>query len=323
MPALTSEEYTALKAEIARSGIQVPVALDQDGNIIDGHNRVAIANELGIEDYPRQVKIYGTEEERRRDALALNMVRRHLTQQQKRKLIAAEIGRDPHRSDREIGRLLASDHKTVGSVRRELSGEIPRPSKPMTEAERVEAEMYGLYDIDRWIAYGLPDGVDRTTIVGHLNAVYDACVEACGDAEFLDPIRDHIVEPRIAALLDIEPEAEAVQRIGFYRVHPGLAVFPWVDDDMFAAIVDSIRRNGLLNPIILTHDRSTMVDGRIRYRACEAAGVEPHFETLPADYTEHQILARIWSENGVRASYTPDEIAKADAWRADMNGGGA
>ncbi len=41
----------ALRASIDRFGVLVPVAKDQHGNITDGHHRVRIADELGIE-YP-------------------------------------------------------------------------------------------------------------------------------------------------------------------------------------------------------------------------------------------------------------------------------
>lgn len=95
------------------------------------------------------------------------------------------------------------------------------------------------------------------------------------------------------------PDSE--ERIGFYRVHPFLALFPWVDDDLFASIVDSIKTIGLLHPIVLTHDRKTIVDGRIRYRACEAAGVEPRFTVLGPHYDERMILDAIWSLNVVRS----------------------
>jgi hypothetical protein len=91
------------------------------------------------------------------------------------------------------------------------------------------------------------------------------------------------------------------ERIGFYRVHPFLALFPWVDDELFATIVESIKTIGLLHPITLTHDRKIMVDGRVRYRACEAAGVEPKFIALGPHYTEHMILDVIWSLNMVRS----------------------
>jgi hypothetical protein len=132
MPALSEDEYAALKADIAERGIVVPVVEDQHGNVLDGHHRVRIAAELGI-GYPTELRNVADDDEARRVAFALNLARRHLTREQRRQLIAREITADPGRSDREIGRLLGVDHKTVGSVRRELRGEVPHPEIP-TEA---------------------------------------------------------------------------------------------------------------------------------------------------------------------------------------------
>ena len=49
-PPLSDEEYTALKKDIEDRGIQVPIELDRDGNILDGHHRWAIAQALGLPD---------------------------------------------------------------------------------------------------------------------------------------------------------------------------------------------------------------------------------------------------------------------------------
>ena len=37
---LTSDEYAALKADIAERGILVPIEIDETGAILDGHHRV-------------------------------------------------------------------------------------------------------------------------------------------------------------------------------------------------------------------------------------------------------------------------------------------
>ena len=78
-------------------------------------------------------------------ALSLNAHRRHLTPDLKRGLIAKVLEAKPELSDRAIGRLTKSDHKTVGDVRSKANGEIPH--KPADEAnaqiahkpDRVEA----------------------------------------------------------------------------------------------------------------------------------------------------------------------------------------
>ncbi|WP_405071565.1 ParB N-terminal domain-containing protein [Kribbella sp. NBC_01510] len=125
MPPLSADEYAALKADIAERGVLVAVVIDQDGRTIDGHHRRQICAELGI-DYPVEVRKVADDADAREIALTLNVARRHLTREQKRQLIATEIERSPDDSDRAIGRRLGADHKTVGSVRRELSGEFPQ-----------------------------------------------------------------------------------------------------------------------------------------------------------------------------------------------------
>lgn len=125
MPPLSDEEYAALRADIRERGILVPVIKDQHGNIIDGHHRVQIADELGIT-CPAEVRDV-TDEQARDTAYALNLARRHLTGEQRRQLIAKEIQASPRYSDRAIARRLGCDHKTVASVRRELRGEFPHP----------------------------------------------------------------------------------------------------------------------------------------------------------------------------------------------------
>jgi hypothetical protein len=116
LPPLSAEEYEALKADIAEHGLQYPIIADEDGTVLDGHHRARICQELGISP-PTEVRAGLSDEQKHDLALSLNLQRRHLTQTQKRELIRAEIERDPERSNRAIGRLLAVDHKTVAAVR--------------------------------------------------------------------------------------------------------------------------------------------------------------------------------------------------------------
>lgn len=78
---LPKDAYEALKQDIAERGIQVPIVIDQEGNILDGHNRYRAALELGIE-VPYVVVNVGDEEERIERAIALNANRRQLTRSQ-------------------------------------------------------------------------------------------------------------------------------------------------------------------------------------------------------------------------------------------------
>jgi protein gp37 len=86
-------------------------------------------------------------------------------------------------------------------------------------------------------------------------------------------------------------------QLGPYEVHPFADEFPLIEGEEFEELVSDIKRQGLRQPIVLNHDRTVLIDGRNRFRACEAAGVDPVFETLPAHYTEAMVLNYVVSTN--------------------------
>jgi protein gp37 len=98
-------------------------------------------------------------------------------------------------------------------------------------------------------------------------------------------------------------------KLGPYEVHPAADAYPLIDGEEFTKLVDSIKGNGLREPIILNHDRTVLVDGRNRYRACEQAGVDPAFETLGSDYDELAILNLIVDRNERRRDLNPGQKA--------------
>lgn len=133
-PPLPPDEYQALKDSIAERGVEVPIIVDEFGEVIDGRMRRHIARELGVE-CPSEVRSGLTLDERRELAVTLNGPRRHMNREQKRQLVVAElmIGRD--RSDRAIGRLAGVDHKTVGKVRQEIEAEEETWAKAQSPAK--------------------------------------------------------------------------------------------------------------------------------------------------------------------------------------------
>jgi ParB-like chromosome segregation protein Spo0J len=128
LPDLTTWEYDALKASIRRWKVLLPVVKDENGDIIDGHQRVRACEELGIADYPVLTLAGLTDDEKRDHAYILNLVRRRLNQQQMRGLIAAELRRTPDLSDNWLAQTLGTTDKTVTAVREELisTSEIPK-----------------------------------------------------------------------------------------------------------------------------------------------------------------------------------------------------
>jgi N6-adenosine-specific RNA methylase IME4 len=106
---LTQDEYAALKADIAERGVQVAVEYDENGAILDGHHRVQICHELGVDDWPRIVRNGMSEAEKQRHVVNLNLARRHLSESQ-RAMVAAKLATLPHglRTDRVDAQIYAS-----------------------------------------------------------------------------------------------------------------------------------------------------------------------------------------------------------------------
>lgn len=212
LPALTTEEYTALKADIETDGIRVPIDVDEAGQILDGHHRAQIADELGIP-CPTRTVAGLTEDEKREHAVAVNAHRRHLTRDQRAMLLIAELERDPNRSDRAIARIVGVDHKTVGAKRRGGWG-IPQPDpEPFDEASveetrtrlaRAEADVKGgLRSIDTQIVVMLLRGQSVSEVVGWLATIWHQFEVQFADQgeDFLGPVRRVLYTDRINAVL--------------------------------------------------------------------------------------------------------------------------
>jgi hypothetical protein len=81
-------------------------------------------------------------------------------------------------------------------------------------------------------------------------------------------------------------------------------LLPDITGDQWTGFVESIRTHGLINPIILRGgwgaDSDTILDGWMRYLACQAADIEPHF-TVSDAANDVEALGRWYSFNLVRA----------------------
>ena len=128
LPPLSAEELAALRDDIRNHGIRVDVVVSDEFEVLDGHNRLRLAAELGLTQPILPKIMCGLTAEQKRDAaLSLNLHRRHLTAAQRRDLIAKHLQTDPAASDRAIAAHVGVDHKTVGAARKaaEATGEVP------------------------------------------------------------------------------------------------------------------------------------------------------------------------------------------------------
>ncbi|QDT24443.1 DNA methyltransferase [Gimesia chilikensis] len=118
-PVMSEEEFEALKASIADRGVEVPIIVDQSGEVVDGFQRKRACEELGI-DCLTEVRDFVNETEKLELALILNCNRRHLNQNQKRKLIEDYLLRDAEIADNHLAGIIGVSKNTVASVRKKL-----------------------------------------------------------------------------------------------------------------------------------------------------------------------------------------------------------
>lgn len=119
MPDLTPIEYEALKADIAERGVLVPIEVDENGELLDGHHRVKAWNELkaagvDIADYARIIRVGWSEEQKRNHARRLNVLRRQLSKEQREQVMIA-MRKDGMKLE-EIAEAVGVDPATVQRV---------------------------------------------------------------------------------------------------------------------------------------------------------------------------------------------------------------
>jgi ParB-like chromosome segregation protein Spo0J len=151
MPPISPEGLAEMVADIREHGIwnEVTIYRDANGNesILDGCNRLDAAEAAGLPiikdgalnfDVVPHRYIEGNVD-RKAYIRAQNFLRRHLDSEQKRTAIAKLLAEDPERSDRDIGREIGADHKTVAAERTKLesTGEIPQSETRRSKDGRI------------------------------------------------------------------------------------------------------------------------------------------------------------------------------------------
>jgi ParB-like chromosome segregation protein Spo0J len=90
--------------------------------------------------------------------------------------------------------------------------------------------------------------------------------------------------------------------------HPLADIFPLLEGDEFEALVADIKANGLHEPIILLDD--LILDGRNRYRACIAAGVEPSWRPFQGDDPAAYVVSMNVARRHLTAEQKRELVAK-------------
>lgn len=99
------------------------------------------------------------------------------------------------------------------------------------------------------------------------------------------------------------------------RWHEYADIFPWIEGEAYRALVDDIRKNGVLEPIVMLD--GAILDGRNRYMAARELGIEyPVIE-----YDGNNPLGFVISHNLTRRHLTESQRAMVAAKLAKMQQG--
>lgn len=131
---LSAAEFVRLRDDIERRGQLYPIVVDEEGTVLDGHQRRRACAELGIE--CQTIVLEGlTEQEKEGFAVAANAFRRHLTGVEKSKAISTLLALGW--SSRRIGEAVGVSHQTVLRA----SGGPDGPPEPPTGVDHETGEV--------------------------------------------------------------------------------------------------------------------------------------------------------------------------------------
>jgi MT-A70/ParB/Sulfiredoxin domain len=99
--------------------------------------------------------------------------------------------------------------------------------------------------------------------------------------------------------------------------HPVAEIFPPLEGAEFAELAADIRRNGLIDPIVI-HD-GQVLDGRNRYRACIEADIEPRFTPFRGDDPVSYVVSRNLRRRHLDESQRAMVVAKLTTLRLGDN----
>ena len=199
-PDLPPAVESALRSSIEKHGVLVPVFIDQNGRIIDGHHRARIAGEIGVEFETITVTV-GSNGHARELAETLNMDRRHLDVETRRQVVA-DLRSEGH-STRAIAKAVGTSHETVRQDIRSSGGKDLTPETVVgTDGKRYPATRRPATDPVDVEALTLEP--DTETVTAGEVGLGDTIIDEAGEAHPIVGVDDHGDE---VALVDSDGDA--------------------------------------------------------------------------------------------------------------------
>ncbi|MEM6401615.1 MAG: DNA methyltransferase [Cyanobacteria bacterium P01_D01_bin.116] len=101
------------------------------------------------------------------------------------------------------------------------------------------------------------------------------------------------------------------------KCHKFVSLFPRMTKDQFGQFKKDIAVNGLYIPILVLKNTNLIIDGRHRYEACVASGIEPKIEYFPGK-NDNRVLLKIVSLNSSRRYLSESQRAAVAAELATL-----
>jgi ParB/Sulfiredoxin domain len=124
---ISEDELKELAEDIRKNGMLEAITLCE-GKILDGRNRFAAAKLIGFALRRHNFRELRSDLDPRTFVISATIKRRHLSREDRAKIIAMLLKAEPAKSNRQIAETAKVDDKTVGAVRAKLeaTAEIPQ-----------------------------------------------------------------------------------------------------------------------------------------------------------------------------------------------------
>jgi phage N-6-adenine-methyltransferase len=260
VPPLSDEEFAALKTDIERRGVLVPVEYDEEGSVLDGHHRIRACRELGITTWDKIVRRdLGDDRAKREHARALNLARRHLSAEAKRRIIAEQLLDTPERADQWIAEDLGVSKATVSDVREELvtkcqidasQPRIDRNGVARVAPARRKYEFIGAHD-HRLVVTKYTGEVEW-----HTPAQWVEAARRVLGAIDLDPASSDRAQETVAAKRHFTKEMDGLARPWAGRVWLNPPYAAGLVDRFVGKLVEHVRAGDVAAAVLLTDNRT-------------------------------------------------------------------
>jgi hypothetical protein len=169
------KNFNAIKADVRKRGILVPLLITKDSLVLDGHTRLELARELELPDVPvLRLPVDGAEEWAKTLTLALNVHRRHLKVAQRCQLVTSleKIERAAARERMQKGKGTDGSggrgrKKPLGNSSPRVSTEVEE-SRATTRAAKAAGVSRKTYERVKQVTANAPD-VARKMLTGEIS----------------------------------------------------------------------------------------------------------------------------------------------------------